>query len=53
MKIVIFGATGRTGSEILRSALNNGHEVKALVRTPKKCEPHERLTVIQGGCAKC
>ncbi|MDV6377274.1 SDR family oxidoreductase [Sporosarcina sp. GW1-11] len=48
MKIVIFGATGRTGSEILRNALNNGHEVKAFVRTPEKCEPHERLTVIQG-----
>ncbi|PIC64204.1 hypothetical protein CSV79_07705 [Sporosarcina sp. P13] len=48
MKIVIFGATGRTGSEILSRALKNGHEVKAFVRTPEKCEPHERLILVQG-----
>lgn len=48
MKIVIFGGTGRTGSEIIKNALKNGHEVKAFVRTPEKCEAHERLTLIQG-----
>ncbi|GKV63875.1 MULTISPECIES: NAD(P)-dependent oxidoreductase [Sporosarcina] len=48
MKIVVFGATGRTGSEIVRMALTDGHEVKAFVRTPEKCTPQSNLTVIQG-----
>ncbi|WP_153731134.1 NAD(P)-dependent oxidoreductase [Sporosarcina obsidiansis] len=48
MRLVIFGATGRTGSEIVHRALQDGHEVKALVRTPEKCVPHQRLTLIQG-----
>ncbi|MBY0222852.1 NAD(P)-dependent oxidoreductase [Sporosarcina aquimarina] len=48
MKIVIFGATGRTGSEIVRRALWDGHEVKALVRTPEKCTPRQGLTLFQG-----
>ncbi|ARD48216.1 NAD(P)-dependent oxidoreductase [Sporosarcina sp. P33] len=48
MKIIIFGATGRTGSEIVRRALQDGHEVTAFVRSPEKCEPHEQLTVLEG-----
>lgn len=35
MKIAIFGATGRVGQQIVKQALADGHEVKALVRTPK------------------
>ncbi len=48
MKIVLFGATGRTGSEILRHALEDGHEVTAFVRSPEKCETHEKLTIVEG-----
>lgn len=48
MKITIFGATGRTGSEVLRLALEDGHEVKVLVRSPEKLEAHERLTIVKG-----
>ncbi|ARF17353.1 NAD(P)-dependent oxidoreductase [Sporosarcina ureae] len=48
MKIAIFGATGRTGSEIVRHALTDGNEVTALVRSPEKCKPHEKLTIIAG-----
>jgi putative NADH-flavin reductase len=33
MKIAIFGATGRVGENILQYALNDGHHVKALVRS--------------------
>lgn len=48
MKIVIFGATGRTGSEILRRALEDGHAVTAFVRSPEKCKVHENLTIVEG-----
>ncbi|WP_301110123.1 NAD(P)-dependent oxidoreductase [Sporosarcina sp.] len=48
MKIVIFGATGRTGSDIVRLALADGHEVKAFARTPDKVTPHLNLAVVQG-----
>lgn len=48
MKIVIFGATGRTGSEIVRLALADGHEVKAFARTPGKVTSQFNLTVVQG-----
>src|SRR5690348_2739695 len=49
MKLAIFGATGRTGKPLLEQALQAGHEVVALVRTPSKLTiQHPKLTVIQG-----
>ncbi|MCE7991792.1 MAG: NAD(P)H-binding protein [Roseivirga sp.] len=36
MKILLLGATGRTGSHILTEALKRGYEVHALVRDPSK-----------------
>lgn len=36
MKIFLLGATGNSGSRILKLALNRGHEVTALVRDPGK-----------------
>ncbi|MET3657625.1 NAD(P)-dependent oxidoreductase [Sporosarcina psychrophila] len=48
MKIALFGATGRVGGEVLNLALAEGHEVTALVRSPEKLAPHDRLTIIQG-----
>ncbi len=38
MKILLLGATGRTGQLILRKALDDGHQVVALVREPDKLE---------------
>lgn len=49
MKLLIVGATGGTGRELVRQALEQGHTVTALVRTPRKLAlQHERLAVIQG-----
>lgn len=49
MKIAIFGATGGTGKEATRQALEQGHIVQALVRTPSKLTiTSEQLTLIQG-----
>jgi len=36
MKLSIFGATGKTGNEILKQALAGGHEVTTLVRDPSR-----------------
>jgi putative NADH-flavin reductase len=49
MKIIVFGATGRTGQQVVRQALNNGLEVTAFVRNPAKLDVrHEMLRVVQG-----
>ena len=48
MNITIFGASGRVGSEFLRRALDDGHQVTALVRNTGKLPPHENLTIVQG-----
>jgi len=48
-RILIFGATGGTGQELVKQALDQGNLVTAFVRTPKKMEiSHHNLTVIQG-----
>ena len=36
LKLVVFGATGRTGKEVVKQALKKGHHVTAVVRTPEK-----------------
>jgi putative NAD(P)-binding protein len=49
MKLAIFGATGTVGSELLTEALDAGHDIRALVRTPSKIPgPHPQLTVVHG-----
>lgn len=49
MHIIIFGATGRTGSALIEHGLAQGHAVTAFVRDPQKLLiKHERLTVATG-----
>lgn len=49
MKIVVFGASGGTGVEIVRQALDAGHKVTAFVRDPSKLDiRHANLVVVQG-----
>jgi putative NADH-flavin reductase len=49
MKIVVFGATGRTGLPFVQQALAAGHEVIAFARTPSKLNiTHPCLRVVQG-----
>ncbi|MGZ9930292.1 NAD(P)-dependent oxidoreductase [Streptomyces sp. NC-S4] len=47
MKITVFGATGGVGREVVRQALDAGHEVTAVVRDPARLPvpAHERLRV--------
>jgi putative NADH-flavin reductase len=44
----VIGATGRTGTEILDLACERGHEVTALVRSPRRMGPTRSVTVVQG-----
>lgn len=49
MKLLLIGATGGTGRSVVEHALQAGHEVTALARTPSKITlQHERLRVVQG-----
>lgn len=49
MKIAVFGATGGTGSHVVKQALATGHQVTALVRDPAKLDVSDaNLTVVVG-----
>jgi len=49
MKLLILGATGGIGLEIVRQAIDAGHQVTALVRTPERLKEFAgRMAVIQG-----
>ncbi len=48
-RILIVGATGGTGRELVAQALARGHEVTVLVRDPARLRvEHSRLKVVQG-----
>lgn len=52
MKFVVFGASGRIGTQIVEEALSRGHQVTAAVRNPGKLGlTHARLTEVQADAA--
>lgn len=49
MKLVVLGATGGTGLEIVRRAVDQGHSVTAFVRSADRLKPfRDRIIVRQG-----
>jgi putative NADH-flavin reductase len=49
MRILVFGASGGTGREIVHQALERGHHLTAFVRNPAAFAiSHERLSVARG-----
>jgi len=49
MKLIVFGATGKTGSEIVKQSLAQGYEVMAFVRDPAKITlEHSDLKIKKG-----
>ncbi len=54
MKIIIFGATGGTGRELVRQALAQGFETTVFARNPGRLlMEHENLPVIMGTVLDC
>lgn len=48
-KIALFGATGQTGKEFTKIALQKGYEIKALARNPDKLDiQHQNIKVLKG-----
>ncbi len=49
MKLLVLGATGGTGLEIVRQAIAAGHAVTAFVRSPDRLHPFRNRIHIQQG----
>ena len=47
MKILVLGATGRTGKYIIDEALKKGHKISAIARNPDKLRNY-KIDIIQG-----
>ena len=49
MKVLVIGATGLTGTHLVKKLLDRGDEVTALVRNPSSYElKHDHLHVARG-----
>jgi putative NADH-flavin reductase len=49
VKVLVLGATGATGQELVTQAVDQRHDVTALVRNPDKVKVHDgRLRVVAG-----
>jgi putative NADH-flavin reductase len=47
MKILLLGATGRTGKQIIVEAIKRGHSITAIVRDPSKLKDYQ-ISIIKG-----
>jgi uncharacterized protein len=47
MRVVLYGATGKAGSVILKELVNRGHSVTAVARTPDKVQKLKNVSVVQ------
>ena len=52
MRLLVLGATGNTGVEVVKQALQRGHTVKVLVRSPEKVPSQAGLQVVKGNVLK-
>ena len=49
MKLLVFGATGGTGRQVVEQAIEQGHKITAFVRNPAKLDiKHTNLKVVRG-----
>ncbi len=49
MRVLVIGATGKTGDQLVRQSLEAGHTVTVFVRSPEKLgDLAARVTVVQG-----
>jgi putative NADH-flavin reductase len=47
MKILLLGATGRTGKQIIQEAIKRGHKISAIARDPEKLKGFD-INITQG-----
>jgi putative NADH-flavin reductase len=53
MNILVFGATGQTGQQLVKQALSQGHTVTAFVRNPEALQiGDQRLRVVVGNTTR-
>lgn len=50
MKLLVLGATGRTGKLVLETALQKGCQVTCLARNIARINPQDGLTCMEGNC---
>jgi putative NADH-flavin reductase len=49
MNVIVFGASGKTGRELVLQAIERGHRVTAFVRNPAKLKmSHRNLRIVRG-----
>lgn len=49
MKLAVFGATGKTGLEVVKQSLEKGHHATAFVRDPSRMPiQHDHLVLVTG-----
>lgn len=48
MRILVFGAAGRTGRLVVERALGHGHDVSAFIHATPLALSHQRLNVVHG-----
>lgn len=48
MRVIVFGATGKTGRHVSRLALDSGHEVTAFGRSADRLDPQPGLSAFKG-----
>src|SRR6201984_3954469 len=49
LKLVVLGATGGTGLELVKQALGRGHVVTALVRSPDRLKEFRDRIIVKKG----
>jgi putative NADH-flavin reductase len=49
VRVTVFGASGRTGRQVVEQGLHRGHEITAFARDASRFgTSHERLTIVEG-----
>ncbi len=49
MKVALLGSTGYVGGEILKSCIEQGHQIKVLVRSPEKLGQYAKMVEVVEG----